>query len=349
MIVAWDNSDGWYDHAFANLTSSSFDALADQMSGVGKCGTGTALAGVNGPAVNGRCGPGTRIPFLVISPWAKVNYVDHTPISQASVVRFIDDNWLRGQRIGGGSFDATAGSIMSMFVFCPLAVAPMSAPEVFSVKSTNRCQPRDSARCLRAPLAAGVLIAAMSFCAWALVYPSRVPAAVGAIVENLTGANANPIGLQRPIAPPQLSAVAQLGKKMFFDPTLSASGRQSCASCHSPAHAYGPPNSLAVQLGGPALSQQGYRPPQSLMYLYRQPNFGIGPDSGDADNAPDLAQVATQAAGVEVAQKKRGGGACRASNGPARRHVLGRPRRHAAGTGIRPDVESGRDGEYEHG
>ncbi|WP_035558454.1 MULTISPECIES: alkaline phosphatase family protein [Burkholderiaceae] len=117
VIVAWDDSDGWYDHAFANTTSSSFDSQADQLNGAGKCGTGTAPVGVNGGVVNGRCGPGTRIPFLVISPWAKVNYVDHTPISQASVVRFIEDNWLGSQRLGGGSFDATAGSIMSLFNF----------------------------------------------------------------------------------------------------------------------------------------------------------------------------------------------------------------------------------------
>ncbi|WCM24338.1 alkaline phosphatase family protein [Paraburkholderia bryophila] len=117
VIVAWDDSDGWYDHAFANTTSSSFDSQADQLNGAGKCGTGTAPVGVGGGVVNGRCGPGTRIPFLVISPWAKVNYVDHTPISQASVVRFIEDNWLGSQRLGGGSFDATAGSIMSLFNF----------------------------------------------------------------------------------------------------------------------------------------------------------------------------------------------------------------------------------------
>ncbi|NPT58603.1 phospholipase C [Paraburkholderia elongata] len=117
VIVAWDDSDGWYDHAFANTTTSSFDAQADQLNGAGKCGSGTAPVGVSGAAVNGRCGPGTRIPFLVISPWAKVNYVDHTPISQASVVRFIEDNWLGSQRIGGGSFDATAGSIMGLFNF----------------------------------------------------------------------------------------------------------------------------------------------------------------------------------------------------------------------------------------
>jgi len=152
----------------------------------------------------------------------------------------------------------------------------------------------------------GAAVAAVGFCGWALLYPSRVPAAVGLIVENLTGANPNPIELQRPVAPPQLSAVAQLGKKIFFDPTLSASGRQSCASCHSPEHAYGPANNLAVQLGGPSLSQEGYRPPPSLMYLYRQPNFSIGPDAGDADNAPDLAKIASQAAGVARAQKNAG-------------------------------------------
>jgi phospholipase C len=117
VIVAWDDSDGWYDHAYAVPTSSSFDAIADQVNGAGTCGTGTAPLGVKGAPVNGRCGPGTRIPFVVISPWAKVNYVDHTQISQASVTRFIEDNWLNGTRLGGGSFDATAGSINGLFNF----------------------------------------------------------------------------------------------------------------------------------------------------------------------------------------------------------------------------------------
>jgi phospholipase C len=81
------------------------------------CGSGTGPDGLNGKPVNGRCGPGTRIPFVVISPWAKQNYVDHTPIDQSSVVRFIEDNWLDGKRIGGGSFDAKAGSITNMFDF----------------------------------------------------------------------------------------------------------------------------------------------------------------------------------------------------------------------------------------
>lgn len=117
IIIAWDDSDGWYDHAFAKTLSSSFDAKDDQLNGAGKCGTGTPPDGINGLPVSGRCGPGTRLPFLVISPWAKQNYVDHHLITQASVVSFIEDNWLHGQRLGGGSFDAQDLSIMGMFDF----------------------------------------------------------------------------------------------------------------------------------------------------------------------------------------------------------------------------------------
>jgi phospholipase C len=117
VVVAWDDSDGWYDHSYTAPTSASFDPVADQLNGPGICGTGSAQDGLDGKPVNGRCGPGTRIPFVVISPWAKENYVDHTLIDQASVVRFIEDNWLDGQRIGGGSFDASSGSIMGMFDF----------------------------------------------------------------------------------------------------------------------------------------------------------------------------------------------------------------------------------------
>ena len=117
VVITWDDSDGWYDHAYANPTSPSFDPSADQLNGPGICGKGTPLSGLSGKPVNGRCGPGTRLPFLVISPYAKANYVSHTYISQASVVRFIEDNWLHGERLGGGSFDATTGSLMDMFDF----------------------------------------------------------------------------------------------------------------------------------------------------------------------------------------------------------------------------------------
>lgn len=116
VVITYDDSDGWYDHQYMAPTNPSFDAV-DQVNGNGVCGTGTPLAGVTAASVNGRCGPGVRIPFMVVSPWAKTNYVDHTFINQASVVRFIEDNWLNGTRIGGGSFDATAGDMRGMFNF----------------------------------------------------------------------------------------------------------------------------------------------------------------------------------------------------------------------------------------
>jgi phospholipase C len=117
VIITYDDSDGWYDHAFTPVTRPSFDTTADQLDGPGVCGHGIAPDGVEGKPVNGRCGPGTRIPFLVISPWVKANFVGHTLISEASVVRFIGDNWLKGARLGGGSFDASSGSIMDLFDF----------------------------------------------------------------------------------------------------------------------------------------------------------------------------------------------------------------------------------------
>jgi phospholipase C len=117
VIIAYDDSDGWYDHVFAPITSPSFDPTADTLNGAGVCGTGTQQNGVGGKPVNGRCGPGPRQPFIVISPWAKQNYVSHVQITQASIIKFIEDNWLSSQRLGGGSFDANAGSIMDMFNF----------------------------------------------------------------------------------------------------------------------------------------------------------------------------------------------------------------------------------------
>ena len=53
----------------------------------------------------------------MISPWAKQNFVDHTVTDQTSIIHFIEDNWLGGQRIGQGSFDSISGSLMNMFDF----------------------------------------------------------------------------------------------------------------------------------------------------------------------------------------------------------------------------------------
>ncbi|CAB3798140.1 Methylamine utilization protein MauG [Paraburkholderia fynbosensis] len=72
-------------------------------------------------------------------------------------------------------------------------------------------------------------------------------------------------------AAPSNKDMAEIGKLAFFDPSLSASGKQSCASCHSPSNAYGPPNGLAVQLGGIDMTHAGTRATPSLRYLRRVP------------------------------------------------------------------------------
>ncbi|MGN6374062.1 MAG: phospholipase C [Sphingomonas sp.] len=113
IVVLWDDSDGWYDHAH-HVVNSSAAAGYDVLDG-DRCGSGTPLPGVDGKPAQGRCGYGTRQPLLVISPYARQNHVDHTLTDQTSVMRFIEDNWLGGARLGKGSFDAIAGSLDGMF------------------------------------------------------------------------------------------------------------------------------------------------------------------------------------------------------------------------------------------
>jgi phospholipase C len=117
VIVAYDDSDGWYDHQMGPIVNQSTSA-ADGLTGTGLCGNGaTALPGPAVDHAQGRCGYGPRLPLLVISPFSRRNYVDHSLTDQTSILRFIEDNWLNGERVGGGSFDAIAGSLDPMFDF----------------------------------------------------------------------------------------------------------------------------------------------------------------------------------------------------------------------------------------
>ncbi|WP_078884211.1 phospholipase C [Streptomyces sp. NRRL S-340] len=115
VVIAYDDSDGWYDHASATPRNGSTDTA---LTSSGQATDSPACQ--KGPHASGgyadRCGPGTRQPLLVVSPYSKVNEVDHHRTDQASVIRFIEDNWHTG-RIGDHSFDATAGSLQGMFDF----------------------------------------------------------------------------------------------------------------------------------------------------------------------------------------------------------------------------------------
>ena len=159
VIIDYDNSDGWYDHVLGPMVSNSANSGAANSSNSNIGGDnnvanannsliptlplttsntpGTAgnitTSGVCGPppvgapAGAGRCGYGPRLPFMVISPWAKTNYVDHTVTDQTSSLRFIEVNWdlgfidgttlPQGQPLGSFSFDQFSGSILGMFDF----------------------------------------------------------------------------------------------------------------------------------------------------------------------------------------------------------------------------------------
>lgn len=117
-----------------------------------------------------------------------------------------------------------------------------------------------------------------------------VTACIGSAWSQSTGTVSSASAARRwvryPPVPSRLSPQAELGKLLFFDTALSASKRMSCASCHSPEHAYGPTNGRAVQLGGPDLRRAGTRAVPSLRYLDNTPQFSLHaytPGSEDAE------------------------------------------------------------------
>jgi cytochrome c peroxidase len=87
-------------------------------------------------------------------------------------------------------------------------------------------------------------------------------------------------------APQPLSPLQQLGKTMFLDPSLSASGKLACATCHDPKYAYGPPPGHAIQFGGPRMNLSGTRAVPSLRYLRDVPAFKEEYKFLDGDTGP---------------------------------------------------------------
>jgi phospholipase C len=107
IVVAYDDSDGWYDHQNSKVINGSSVKGEDE-----PICTGTKAK----LGSQGRCGHGPRLPLLVISPHSKKNFVDHTRTDQTSVLNFIEDNWSLG-RIGNGSYDTSGKGLCNMFDF----------------------------------------------------------------------------------------------------------------------------------------------------------------------------------------------------------------------------------------
>ncbi|MEO1951529.1 cytochrome c peroxidase, partial [Thioclava sp.] len=161
-----------------------------------------------------------------------------------------------------------------------------------------------------------------------MITPKTIRSAEGAASITLAaflsaasvGAATDPAPGARPQGDVDLSAVAAIGKALFSDPTLSASGQMSCASCHDPKNHFAPSNARAVQLGGPHLDLPGLRAVPSLTYRRQTPPFTFGvldPTSEAGEAAPQA--VAQQGAGA----KETAGPS--ASTQPAPRKTAGAP------------------------
>ena len=131
IIITYDDSDGWYDHQASKIVNGSNTSADTAM-----CSTAAITLG----SYNYRCGYGPRLPLVVISPWTRQNYVSNNLTDQSSVVKFIEDNWLGGQRLGSGSYDAISGSLdapggvldfQTRPHFTPLILNPTTGKPVF--------------------------------------------------------------------------------------------------------------------------------------------------------------------------------------------------------------------------
>jgi cytochrome c peroxidase len=92
-----------------------------------------------------------------------------------------------------------------------------------------------------------------------------------------------------PNARAPLSPIAQLGKALFFDKSLSSSGQLACASCHDPQYAYGPPPGAGpVMFGGRSMHRAGLRSVPSLRYLQNRPHFTRHEYLASSDDPEDV-------------------------------------------------------------
>jgi phospholipase C len=119
IFIAYDDSDGWYDHQVSPTVFPSH-GLKDALNGPETCHFANESSKVEH---DNRCGLGPRLPFMLISPYAKSNYVDNTLTEQSSIIKFVEQNWSLGS-IGAGSEDVDSGSVDNMFEFGNAQRAP---------------------------------------------------------------------------------------------------------------------------------------------------------------------------------------------------------------------------------
>jgi len=119
IFIAYDDSDGWYDHQVSPTLFPSH-GTKDALNGPETCHFANESSKIEH---DNRCGLGPRLPFMLISPYAKSNYVDNTLTEQSSIINFVEQNWSLGS-IGAGSEDVDSGSVDNMFEFGNAQRAP---------------------------------------------------------------------------------------------------------------------------------------------------------------------------------------------------------------------------------
>jgi phospholipase C len=123
IVVTYDDSDGWYDHVTPKIVNGSNDSTLD----TSLCEKVTVKLG----GANGRCGFGQRLPMVVISPYTRENYISNNLTDTTSVVRFIEDNWLGGERIPD-SYDAISGSLDAKGGLLDFSIKPHDRPVILN-------------------------------------------------------------------------------------------------------------------------------------------------------------------------------------------------------------------------
>jgi phospholipase C len=123
IIITYDDSDGWYDHVAPPVINGSNDPSTD----TAYCTSVKITVGTS----NDRCGYGIRLPFIVISPYTRENYVSNNMTDTASIINFIEDNWLNGERIPG-SYDKVSGSLDAPGGLLDFNVRPHYTPVILN-------------------------------------------------------------------------------------------------------------------------------------------------------------------------------------------------------------------------
>ena len=280
-------SDGWYDHAYRDGHEPIVRSRPTSSNGPGMCGTGTRSPRRRRQAGQRPLRPRHAHPVpgdLAVGQGRTTSAT--TRISQASVVRFIEDNWLHGQRLGGGSFDATAGSIMDMFDFASQGDRDAALSSIRRRATGGRARPGVALNRDHAALLAGRYDRpAVAVCCGAgrSAAAHAVPLAPGCTTRASSvrrGENPHPVQ-SRPSARSRRSRPWRNWAGSVLRPEPVVVGKAVLRLVPQPGPCLRPARRRPVDVRRPDADGQGVRAVPSLMYLERQPNFSIGPDDDE--------------------------------------------------------------------